>query len=359
MVMDILRNRKRRKWIKHALHESLHAIRMREDVADPALVERVRATRAAVSRLWKEGRAEEAEQAAERLAEEALRLAPPRPYPKVRENLDILVVALAVAMAFRTYFLQPFKIPTGSMQPTLYGITTQPQEGRHWWDFPPLSLAAWLVTGERYVETKAPVAGPLQGRYRATESEDVCMIGSTPVRIRTGLPMRVKPGAWVEKGDVLASGRMKLGDHLFVNRVAYNFFPPKRGDIVVFDTDAIEFDKIRKNTYYIKRLVGLPGETVGIDPPYLIVDGERITTPQAFERQVEGDGYNGYVCAPGSLLDDPEKRIKLTEDEFLPFGDNTLSSLDGRYFGGVPREALVGPALFVYWPFTKRWGLVD
>ena len=52
-----------------------------------------------------------------------------RPYPHAawRENVEVLLVALAVAMGIRTFFLQPFKIPTGSMQPTLYGVTSTPE----------------------------------------------------------------------------------------------------------------------------------------------------------------------------------------------------------------------------------------
>ena len=55
-----------------------------------------------------------------------------KPYPNAawRENVEVLLVALAVAMGIRTFFLQPFKIPTGSMQPTLYGVTSVPDFGR-------------------------------------------------------------------------------------------------------------------------------------------------------------------------------------------------------------------------------------
>ena len=52
----------------------------------------------------------------------------------------------------------------------------------------------------------------------------------------------------------------------------------------------------------------------------------------------------------------PSDSITLAEDQFLPFGDNTNLSLDGRYFGGVPVRDLIGPAFAVYWPFSPRWG---
>src|SRR5580692_12852745 len=59
----------------------------------------------------------------------------PYPNPVWRENVEVLLVAIAVAMAIRTFFIQPFKIPTGSMQPTLYGITSVP-------DFTPIIIEA-------------------------------------------------------------------------------------------------------------------------------------------------------------------------------------------------------------------------
>ena len=62
---------------------------------------------------------------------------------------------------------------------------------------------------------------------------------------------------------------------------------------------------------------------------------------------------------PGSLLDAPGEEIVLDEDEYLPMGDNTRSSLDGRYFGGVDRDNIIGPAFMVYWPFNNRWGLIE
>lgn len=57
-----------------------------------------------------------------------------KPYPHAlwRENVEVILVAVAVAMAIRTFFLQPFKIPTGSMQPTLYGVTSEPDYAPLW-----------------------------------------------------------------------------------------------------------------------------------------------------------------------------------------------------------------------------------
>ena len=111
-----------------------------------------------------------------------------------------------------------------------------------------------------------------------------------------------------------------------------------------------------RDTFYIKRLVGLPGERIGIREGRLTVDGETVREPKAFERQATAEGYRGYVTRPDSRLRKEGDEIALGEGEFLPFGDNTMSSLDGRYFGGVSVKALMGPAFCVYWPFGAHWG---
>jgi signal peptidase I len=180
-----------------------------------------------------------------------------------------------------------------------------------------------------------------------------------PIRSRA-CSLHAKPGDRVEKGQLIASGRVRQGDHIFVNKVLYHFARPKRGQIVVFDTNYIpgkEFLGIRPDTFYIKRLVGLPGETISIRDRHLVVDGRPVVEPWPFRRQAEDPAYRGYVPRPGALLNSESAEIRVGEGQFLPFGDNTYSSLDGRYFGPVSDQALVGPSFFVYWPFGSRWGL--
>ena len=62
------------------------------------------------------------------------------------------------------------------------------------------------------------------------------------------------------------------------------------------------------------------------------------------------------MTRPGAILNRADAEIQLGEKQFLPFGDNTTSSLDGRYFGPVTEQALAGPSFFVYWPFGAHWG---
>ncbi|MFH0880305.1 MAG: signal peptidase I, partial [Lentisphaerota bacterium] len=273
-------------------------------------------------------------------------------------------IAFVIAMVIRAFAFQAFKIPTGSMQPTLYGITVDPQIGKQWSDYVPVNLVKMALWGVQYQELHASVDGPLGARWMADDEFNTYFVGGVPQKCRRGLTLHVTPGSLVAKGQLLASGLVNFGDHIFVNKVKYNFLRPRRGDIIVFDTDRINYDRIRPNSFYIKRLVGLPGDEITVDPPYLVANGNKITEPYPFERLLKekDKGYIGYRYADAaaqSILNHPGAVIHVGLDEFLPFGDNTAFSLDGRYFGPVKQASLVGPAFMIYWPFTKRWGFVQ
>ncbi len=370
--MNYFEKRRLKKTVHLALHMVRHARRMREDLAPAGDVAAARGAEAALATAWAGRHWSRLEDACDAAAGVAERLMPPRRFPKWRENVEVLVVAISMAMACRTYFIQPFKIPTGSMQPTLNGVTARPQEGKRWYDHPPMNLVNLALFGERYVEVKARNSGRLeylgphddQYAYRVGGAVHHVRLTMQPDRPFIdpdhSMRMHFDAGDWVEKGQVIASGRVRQGDHIFVNKVLYHFTRPKRGQIIVFDTNYIHGKErlgIRPDTFYIKRLVGLPGEAVAIRDRHLVVDGVPIEEPWPFRRQVDDPAYRGYVTRPGSLLAGESSEIQLGPAQFLPFGDNTYSSLDGRYFGPVPERGLVGPSFFVYWPFGSRWGL--
>lgn len=377
--MNFFQWRRYRKYVKHLLHEAHHARHMREDICDSNSLQQLKNAEESLREAWKQRNVEKIEQAADQIGECIGHVFPPRKWPKIRENVEILAVALAVAMGFRTYIIQPFKIPTGSMQPTLYGITVKPQEKRSLMDIPPLSFVRFIVFGEKYFEIKAKSAGPMRLRGQAVAEFIENEIKTGQIVGKTGLPgtvsifdiggvmhlihpdmtAHVQPGEDVQPSQVLASGVVKYGDHIFVDKIRWNFSRPKRGNVIVFSTDGIAYRNIRPNSFYIKRLVGLPGEHISIDPPYLVVNGQKIEEPYPFRRLLTEKGYIGYRLARADAqLANPWDTIDVGDEEFLPFGDNTEQSLDGRYFGPVSRQNLVGPAFFVYWPFTKRWGMV-
>jgi signal peptidase I len=75
-------------------------------------------------------------------------------------------------------------------------------------------------------------------------------------------------------------------------------------------------------------------------------------------------GYYGYqkydvTGKMGDYLASQNNRVQLANDQFFACGDNQRNSLDSRYWGPVKRANLVGPAFFVYWPLSRRWGMAD
>jgi len=155
-----------------------------------------------------------------------------------------------------------------------------------------------------------------------------------------------------------AGGNRIGGDYIFVNKHIYLFSEPQRGDVIVFRTDGLK--SVQQGACYVKRLAGLPGETIGIDPPYLMVNDKRVTDPVVFRKIAEGrDGFAGFSLVPPTPtfpapLSSPSARITLGPDEFLVLGDNTRNSLDGRYFGPIKRSAIIGKAFYIYAPADRK-----
>ena len=363
-----------------------------------------------------------------------------KPYPNAvwREKVEVLLVAIAVAMAIRTFFIQPFKIPTGSMQPTLYGITSTP-------DFYLLTGAArdydyltdqqkaefrakadaqaklensmviptglerikeW-VQGISYIHFVAPEDGSVNdvkppwpgtffsvcqqiefaGKWHTIYFPPDC--GEEPLPYRAGL--QLNPGRVFHKGDDVIKLQMHAGDHLFVDRLSYNFRRPSRGEIVVFETAGIDsLPADQQNTFYIKRLIGLGGDHLALkqdyevsgvmQPPifldtatepvgHLVVNGKEITgnSPHftglySFSNPPKGktvldyseNTYYGHAMiqqlSPGDEYDVQPHHV-------FVMGDNTFNSYDSRFWGDFPETKIIGKSFFVYWPLTKRFGL--
>ncbi|MEI8121773.1 MAG: signal peptidase I [bacterium] len=352
-----------REWLHHAL-VTRH---MREDRAPAGALKQLDEARAGLKAVLEARHVERIEKQCEIVQQAIAMIVPPRPYAGFRENLEVLIVAVAVAMAFRCYFLQPFKIPTGSMQPSLYGIHYSAQSEKGLMDQWPLRAVKWLVWGEWYGEVTAKTAGTFRGPYKMQRTGDGTAIayydiGGLEHALPDGMPLTVKHGDEVVTGQVIACGNTINGDHLFVNRVKWNFMKPSRGEVMVFRTDGIPIPRLTERTHYIKRMCGLPGDTLTIRPPELIVNGQAVQEPRSI-RQIEDrvPGYSGYTLGEGPdalFINSVRDTIHLGTGQYLALGDNTRNSLDGRYWGPVPVENLVGPAMIVYWPFSKRWGWV-
>jgi signal peptidase I len=346
-------------------------------------------------------------------------------YPKgaLVENVEFFLVAAIVILGIRTYFVQPFKIPTNSMWPTYNGMTPEvfarpadepsaPVEalraaafgawphrldaagdgevlipiggtesrgivhcrivpGRSWLVFPTKQREYTLLVDDRPTRVTVPLDFDfdwviaetffLKGeaytqRRLIAEIERKLKAGEFEVRMVDGERMRcIRTGRRVKTGERLLSFDELTGDQLFVDRFSYHFMKPAVGSGFVFRTGHIsQLVDDYGDQYFVKRLVGVPGDTLEVQGTGLIRNHAPITGAATFEANAKRTGkYPGYV-AMGSLA--PGQSVHVPPRNFFAMGDNSPNSQDGRYWGFVPAKDVVGRPLFVYFPFTKHWG---
>ncbi|MFH0935621.1 MAG: signal peptidase I [Candidatus Omnitrophota bacterium] len=175
----------------------------------------------------------------------------------IREWIESIIVALILAMIIRTFVVKAFKIPTGSMRPTL-------QEGD-------------LILVNKFIY-----------------------------------------GARVPFTDLRLPGLAQL----------------KRGDVIVF----IYPEDPKKD--FIKRLIGLPGDTVEIKDGTVYINDNPVLDPVFNQRYYYNRGQWGQE----------NQKITVAQDSFFVLGDNSASSQDSRYWGYVPKKNILGRAILIYWP---------
>lgn len=181
----------------------------------------------------------------------------PRMKSVIREWIESIVVAFLLAMIIRTFVVQAFKIPTGSMRPTLL------------------------------------------------------------------------------EGDLILVNKFIYGAKIpFSNFRLPAVSQLKRGDVIVFI-----YPEDRKKDF-IKRLIGLPGDTLEIREGTIYINGQPLLDPVFSQR---------YYYNRGDLAQEGEK-ITVPRGSFFVLGDNSASSKDSRYWGFVPESNILGKAIMIYWP---------
>ena len=375
------------------------------------------------------------------------------------ENVEMLLVAAIIVIGIRSFFIQPFIIPTNSMFPTYYGMKPHVYEEQNKENLPGVGgrILDKLLLGASHYRLDSEASGELflilqnQGSFRMTTEnfphgkffvfpaaarEYVFEIGGKRHALKVpaefdldtvlarkfakvddlrDIPRIIsQPAGFVsygrirlsernyQKGEVVLAFDVLLGDALFVDRMSYNFVRPKAGDPAVFRTAGIDEAnsqlniptraRIGEDKYYIKRFVGQPGDEMEIQVPESIFtngtdlrggtpgilyrNGEPIEGVDAFRfnrervQNLSNDpnatnttNYPGYRAdglltnkSPLKIPNKTDKDNPTGQNFYLAMGDNSPDSLDGRAWGFVPEQQIVGKALFVYYPFTKRWG---
>ncbi len=333
-------------------------------------------------------------------------------YPKssIVEYVEFFLVAAIVILGIRAYFVQPFKIPTNSMWPSYHGMTGEVFKT-------PADEPGFVMNGVRFLTQLANpqrIDSPIDGEvvlpvaildskrnvvpYRMVDGrkwgvlptklrEYEIGVGRTPITIRVpadfdldrvlldaffdgaerypvngsrgaGQTVLLRTGKMVKTGDRILAFDILTGDQLFVDRLTYHFLKPRVGQGFVFRTDHLYDLHPRMSgpheQYYIKRLVGTPGDTLEIKEPVLYRNGAPIEGAPSFAKEAQQiENYPGYRWEERLQQGDT---ITIPENRYFAMGDNSTNSMDGRYWGTIPAEDVVGRPLFIYYPFTKRWG---
>jgi signal peptidase I len=405
----------------------------RRDVLSASQVGELQAHIAGLRSLLKEKAGAEKLKLEIEATEETLRRTGGAIYPKsaLVENVEFFLVAAIVILGIRTYFVQPFKIPTNSMWPTYNGMTPEvfmkPADepssvavaargvlfgawphrldapgdgevlvpvggaqsrgtvfsrivpGRSWLVIPTDLREYTFFVGDRPVSFRVPLdfdmdwvvseglllpgknfttqsfRAEVGRRWRAGDVVKRVIGGETVDCVRTGRSVRA--------GERFLSFDELTGDQLFVDRMSYHFVRPQPGQGFVFRTGNIPgIANTYGDQYYIKRLVGVPGDTLELKEPALWRNGKPIDGADAFAGNAKRTGrYGGYINGAhlnggAQYLMTPDDKLLVPPNSYFAMGDNSSNSADSRYWGFVPGKDVAGRPLFIYFPFTKHWG---
>ena len=150
---------------------------------------------------------------------------------------------------------------------------------------------------------------------------------------------------YIPSGSMIPT--LQVGDRILVDKLSYHLHGVGRGDIVVFSKPPLEQQNIND---LVKRVIGLPGETISEVGGEIYINGKRLPEPwlQPGVKSVPG---------PNPVPFNLDKPYKIPQGEYYVMGDNRSDSEDSRYFGPIPRSLIVGRAFIRIWPISHIGGL--
>ncbi len=136
-------------------------------------------------------------------------------------------------------------------------------------------------------------------------------------------------------------------DRVLVNRFIYHFRDPRRGEMVVFDTPPLAQQECGSGGVYVKRVIGLPGETWEERDGVTYINGRALIEPWI------RPGRRGHETKTLQVIERNDDIRRIPPDMYLMEGDNRAHSCDSRAWGLVPRKNIIGKVFFTYWPLGR------
>ena len=159
------------------------------------------------------------------------------------------------------------------------------------------------------------------------------------IALALGVRTFVAEARYIPSGSMLPT--LEINDRLVVEKISYLFHSPERGDIVVFHPPAAAGEQFASDAF-IKRVVGLSGETVEVKNGKVYIDGEPLS--------------ESYTESPPAYDWGPKT---VPQGSYLVFGDNRNNSDDGHVWGFLPGDRIIGRATVRFWPFDRLAYLAD
>jgi signal peptidase I len=285
-------------------------------------------------------------------------------YGAIREEIDAPASGEVSALVF----------PSGQLARTIV-------QGRSWLIFPAKLAQYTFYVGDRPVTIRLPedfhsfdevfqrtfFGGP-EGyaahiaAVRSAGTAERAEVSLDQARPEVYQAFKIPLGLAAAAGAPILRFDLMTGDKVFVDRFSYNFVRPKPGSGLVFFTGHIA--GIGLDSFYIKRLAGVPGDELEIRAPMLYRNGRPATGSEVFDMNARRvPPYRGYFQGPdpqpasGILgLLRPGETLTVPARSYVGLGDNSADSADSRYWGFVPAKDVIGRPLCIYYPFTHRWG---
>lgn len=185
-----------------------------------------------------------------------------------------------------------------------------------------------------FQRAKAWLTGPRSKTREGVETLVIAML------LAFGIRAEVASAYFIPSESMLPT--LQVGDRIFVEKVTQHFGGPGRGDVVVFDPPPRAH--AHPGDAWIKRVVGLPGETIDIRDGHVYVNGRALTEPYTEEAAQYGEPDWNALGMPGG---------KVPAGCVFVMGDNRNNSADGHIWGALPIHNIIGRSVFRYWPLDR------